>query len=183
MRRLVVTQNITLDGVIEMTDNWFEPGEQAADQLEAEIAHREAADAFLAGRQTFTDLRSYWPHQKDDATRVSAYLDAVDKYVVSSTLEDPGWANSTVLRGPMRQEVATLKAAEGKDIVTTGSITLVHQLIDAGLVDEYRLFVYPVVVGSGRRLFEKRPPRRDLRCIESRLFSSGIALQRFTVPE
>ncbi len=181
MRDLIVTQNITLDGVIEMTGDWFRPGEVSADQLEAEIGHRRAADAFLCGRRTFTDMRGYWPQQENDRTGVTDYLNRVHKYVVSSTLGDPEWENSTVLSGPMRQEVSALKATEGQDIVVTGSITLVHQLIDAALVDEYRLFVYPVVVGSGRRLFEKRPPQGDLQCVEARLFDFGVALQRFRV--
>lgn len=85
---------------------------------------------------------------------MSDYPDTVDKYVVSSTLADPGWQNSTVLRGPLGEEVEALKTAPGRDIVATGSTQLVHALIAADLVDEFRLFVFPVVVRTGARLFE-----------------------------
>ncbi len=91
--------------------------------------------------------------QTDDPTGVSDYLDAVDKYVVSATLDDPGWEHSTVLRGDLVEEVRALKGADGRDIVATGSVRLVHALIADDLVDEYRLFVFPVVVGGGARLF------------------------------
>jgi dihydrofolate reductase len=102
-----------------------------------------AADAFLTGRVTFEQFRAYWPHQADDPTGISDYLNRVQKYVVSATLAEPGWEPTAVLRGPLREEITALKSAPGRDIVVTGSITLVHALIAAGLVDEYRLFVYP----------------------------------------
>ncbi len=105
------------------------------------------------GRRTFVDLRGYWPKQTDDPTGITDYLNRVQKYVVSSTLTDPEWENSTVLAGDPVKEVRALKQQPGQDIVVTGSITLCHTLIEAGLVDEYRLFVYPVVQGRGRRLF------------------------------
>ena len=140
---------------------------------------REAADAFLVGRQTFEDLRSYWPHQADDTTGISDYLNAVQKYVVSSTLQDPEWEPTTILRGPLEDEIRALKEAPGKDIVTTGSITLVRALIAAGLVDEYRLFVYPVVRGEGRRLFADVDELTRLRLVETQPFRSGIVLLRY----
>jgi dihydrofolate reductase len=175
MRDLVVTENITLDGVIEATDGWFNPGdEDLTDVLAALTKQREAADAFLVGRQTFVDMRSYWPRQTDDQTGISDYLNAVAKYVVSSSLEDPQWENSTVLRG--LDEVEALKAEPGKDIVTTGSIDLVHGLMAAGLVDEYRLFLYPVVIGRGRRLFADGTPPANLRLAATQSFTSGITL-------
>jgi dihydrofolate reductase len=101
----------------------------------------------------------------------------VDKYVVSSTLDDPGWENSTVLRGPVVAEVQTLKKEPGRDIVATGSTQLVHALIAAGLVDEYRLFVFPVVVGCGARLFESA--NVTLKLLETRPFVSGAVLLRY----
>jgi dihydrofolate reductase len=184
MRSLVVTENITVDGVIDATGNWFAPSgaDDAADiaeLLEVQEGHREAADALLVGRETFEAFRTYWPQQKDvDTTGVSAYLDAVDKYVVSSTLDEPGWDRSQVLRGPVVDEVTRLKSAPGQDIVVTGSITLVHALTDAGLVDEYRLFVYPVALGRGRRLFADGQSS-GLRLVEAMPFSSGVALLRY----
>ncbi len=98
MRTLAITQNITLDGSIEFLDDWFDPqarGLGDMSDLQEEVQRQSAAsDAFLTGRQTFEDLRSYWPHREDDTTGTSAYLDAVAKYVVSSTLTEPGWENT-----------------------------------------------------------------------------------------
>ena len=89
MRKLVITQNITLDGSIEMLDDWFDPQLQD-DELLAETHRQDAeSDALLLGRQTFEDFRSYWPHQNDDQTGITAYLNGVAKYVVSTTLTDP----------------------------------------------------------------------------------------------
>src|SRR5215207_7767373 len=116
MRDLIVTQNITLDGVIEATEEWFDPasGEDTAVCSRRSDA-RGAADGFLVGRRTFEDLRSFWPRQKDDQTGISDYLNAVSKYVVSGTLQDPQWEHTTVLRGAVREEVRKLKEQQGKD--------------------------------------------------------------------
>ena len=185
MRDLIVTENITLDGVIEAADGWFGPADTDADAVgdsdlvDALAEQREAADAFLVGRVTFEQMRSYWPRRTDDTTGISAYLDRVAKYVVSRTLDDPAWEPTTVLRGPLEADVAALKAAPGADIVATGSMTLVHGLIAAGLVDEYRLFVYPVVVGRGTRLFAEGAAVPRLALVESRAFRSGVVLLRY----
>jgi dihydrofolate reductase len=158
VRRLVVTENITLDGVIDAAEGWFLPSGASdadeSDQLAVVQEQAVASDAFLTGRVTFEALRGFWPQQVDDRTGISEHLDRVAKYVVSSTMTDPRWANSTVLAGPLVDEISTLKEQPGQDIVVTGSITLVHELILSGLIDEYRLFVFPVVLGRGRRLFE-----------------------------
>ncbi|WP_432081303.1 dihydrofolate reductase family protein [Streptomyces sp. WAC 04229] len=164
MRTLAITENITVDGSIEMLTDWFDPQAQGevdmADVMEESHRQDSRADALLLGRRTFEDFRGYWPNQTDDTTGITAYLNQVQKYVVSKTLTDPMWDNSTVLAGDPVEEVRALKAQEGgKDIVLTGSIRLTHTLIEAGLVDEYRLFVYPVVQGRGRRLF--RPTTRS----------------------
>jgi dihydrofolate reductase len=180
MRKLVVTENITLDGVIDMSGGWFDPLARDVDQSDiAEVTaeHRNSADALLVGRNTFEAFRGFWPAQTDDPTGVSDYLNALQKYVVSSTLTEPGWQHSTVLRGELIEEVRALKQRPGLDIVSTGSIQLVHALIAAGLVDEFRLFVFPVVVGRGTRLFESTDTR--LRLVESRPFRSGAVLLRY----
>ena len=184
MRKLVITQNITLDGSIEMLGDWFDPQAQAnqPDLVEELRKQDETADAFLVGRQTFCDLRSYWPQQTDDPTGVADYLNRVRKYVVSSTLTDPEWEPTTILTGDLQREVGALKDSEGGDIVCTGSITLTHALIEAGLVDEYRLFVYPTVQGRGRRLFPDGYEIPALRLTQSRFFATGITLQRYTAP-
>ena len=181
MRRLVVTQNITLDGSIEMLGDWFDPQGQGdqSDLLEELLRQDSEADGLLVGRRTFTDLRGYWPQQTDDTTGVTDYLNQVQKYVVSSTLTDPGWEPTTILPGDPAEEVRALKKTHGRDIVCTGSIRLTHALIGAGLVDEYRLFVYPAVQGRGRRLFPDGYEASGLRLLESRAFRSGITLQRY----
>ena len=114
MRKLVITQNITLDGSIEMLDDWFDPLLQDDELLEETHRQDAEADAMLLGRQTFEDFRSYWPNQPDDPTGITDYLNAVTKYVVSTTMSDPGWTNSTVLTGIPRDARATLKAEAGQ---------------------------------------------------------------------
>jgi len=181
-----MTQNVTLDGSIEMLGEWFDPqgqgGQDNSDLMEELHRQDSRADGFLAGRRTFEDLRGYWPEQSDDSTGVTAYLNRVQKYVVSSTMTDPAWENSTVLSGDPVEEVRALKEQPGQDIVVTGSITLCHTLIEAGLVDEYRLFVYPVVQGGGRRLFPDGFELSELRLLEAKAFRSGIAYLRYARP-
>jgi dihydrofolate reductase len=181
MRDLIITENITLDGVIDAADGWFVPaGDEDVDQSDVIAAlaeQREAADAFLAGRETFEQMRGFWPQRAGDETGVSEYLDRVQKYVVSATMGDPGWEPTTVLRG--LDDVRALKGRHGGDIVVTGSLTLVPDLIAAGIVDEYRLFVYPVVLGRGRRLFQDATDVPRLELVEARPFASGIVLLRY----
>ncbi|MGX9791748.1 dihydrofolate reductase family protein [Mycobacterium sp. MMS18-G62] len=180
MRKLVITENITLDGAIEMLDDWFDPQLQDPDLLEESHRQDGQSDALLLGRQTFDDFRGYWPKQTDDSTGVTDYLNKVAKYVVSSTMSDPQWQNSTVLAGDPVEHVTALKAQPGKDIVVTGSITLVHALIAADVVDEYRLFVYPAVQGRGRRLFPDSTVIPRLALAEpAKSFRSGVTLLRY----
>jgi dihydrofolate reductase len=183
MRELIVTQNITLDGVIDAAEGWFDPaGEEGVDQSDVIATIREqsaASDALLVGRVTFEQLRGYWPLQDDDATGVRDHLNRVHKYVVSTTLRDPAWERSTVLRGPLLEAVWELKAQPGRDIVATGSMSLMPELVAGGVVDEYRLFVYPVVLGRGRRLFADATTVSRLRLAEARPFRSGVVLLRY----
>lgn len=183
MRKLVVTQNITLDGVIDMAEGWADISGRVAAGAEEQVAALQqqaaASDALLLGRTTFTDMRGYWPEVEEDETGNTAHLNEVAKYVLSSTLTDPEWENSTVIRG--LDDVRALKEEPGADIVVTGSIQLTHALIEAGLVDEFRLFVFPAVVGHGARLFEGSTPLRPLRLLESRSFANGVVLGVYTV--
>jgi dihydrofolate reductase len=183
MRELIVTQNITLDGVIDAAEGWFEPsGEEETDESEVIEAVREGmatTDALLFGRVTFEQMRGFWPNQTDDVTGVRDHLNEAHKYVLSRTLQDPAWERSTVLRGPLLEEVRRLKAQPGKGIVATGSMSLMPELVAGGVVDEYRLFVYPVVLGRGQRLFAHAPSMPRLRLAETRPFRSGIVLLRY----
>ena len=179
--RLVVTQNITLDGVVDLSDDWFRPAgaDGAHDvELEEELRRQDTTcDAMLLGRRTFEDFRAYWPQQTDDTTGITDYLNDVSKYVLSTTLQDPEWERTAVLRNV--DDTRALKSETGADIVTTGSISLVRELIAAGLVDEYRLFTYPVVLGRGQRLFAGATEVPPLRLLESQPFRSGIVLLRY----
>jgi dihydrofolate reductase len=175
MRTLAITQNMSADGSIEFLGDWFDPTDQG-DDLVAEIRRQsEREDYLLLGRQTFTDFRGFWPHQHDDTTGIAAALDRVEKLVVSTTLGDPGWEGSTVLGADWRERVGELKQQDGGDIVVTGSISLVPDVIAAGLVDEYRLFVHPAVQGRGRRLFPEGHEGR-LTLEASRAFANGVVL-------
>ncbi|PZS19741.1 MAG: dihydrofolate reductase [Pseudonocardiales bacterium] len=183
MRDLIVTENITIDGVIEASDGWFDPARGNEDMSDVETALREqrdAADALLLGRVTFEQMRGYWPLQTDDPTGITDYLNEVTKHVVSSTLREPEWDHTVVLRGV--DDVRTLKSEPGSDIVCTGSMRLVRALIAAGLVDEYRLFTYPVVIGRGQRLFADATDVPRLRLVQSHPFRSGIVLLRYRAP-
>ncbi|GAB3995521.1 dihydrofolate reductase family protein [Nocardioides marmoraquaticus] len=181
MRTLAITQNLTVDGRVEMLDDWFDAQGQGDDADLVEENHRQdaAADAFLCGRQTFLDLRGYWRDLTDDRTGVSDYLNGVQKYVVSSTLGDPEWERTTVLSGDPLDAVRELKDQPGRDIVVTGSIRLCHALIEADLVDEYRFFTYPVVQGRGRRLFPDGTAPGRLERLEVKGFGSGITLTTY----
>lgn len=183
MRKLVITENITLDGSIEMLGDWFDPQGQGevdnSDLLEEMHRQSSRADALLVGRQTFEDLRGYWRDLTDDTTGVSTYLNHVQKYVVSSTLTDPDWDRTDVLRGDLVAAVRAMKKDNGLDIVLTGSITVVHALIEAEVVDEYRLLVYPIIQGHGRRLFPDGSKPKPLKLLESKSFRSGIAQLRY----
>ena len=174
MRSLIVTENVTLDGVVETLHDWFSVS-QGDDIQAVNRAHMAGADAVLLGRSTYEEFAGFWPAQTDDQTGVSDYLNRTEKFVVSSTMTRADWQNTTILGGPLAEEIARLKRRPGKDIVATGSITLVHALLREGLVDEFRLFVYPVVLGHGRRLFPEGVDAR-LRLVDSQTFKSGVAL-------
>ncbi|WP_040491189.1 dihydrofolate reductase family protein [Ilumatobacter nonamiensis] len=181
--KLVITQNITLDGVIEVTDatgEWFAPAGGDADMSDLEASLREMMgeqDAQLYGRKTFEAMRGFWPNRTDDTTGITDHLDTVRKYVISTTMTDPEWQNSTVLHGDLIPAVRDLKDQPGSVLGVTGSISVCHALIAADLVDEYRLFVYPTVVSQARRLFDGTAARPcDLELVATQQFRSGIVL-------
>ena len=183
MGKLVVTENMTVDGVIEQIDDWFSAaGASEADTSDIEATlreHMERQGALLLGRKTFEAFRGYWPAQTADRTGIRDHLDRVPKYVVSKTFGDPGWENTTVIRGVVAQEVEKLKERVPAEIGVTGSIMLVHALVADGLVDEYRLFVHPVVVGRGRKLFEDAAELRRLELVDAEPFRSGVVLMTY----
>jgi dihydrofolate reductase len=181
VRDLIVTENVTLEGVVEASEGWFTPY-QGDDIGAVNRAHMAAADAVLLGRVTYEEFAGFWPLQTADTTGVTDYLNRTAKYVVSSSLTKADWQNTTILRGPIAEEIAALKRLPGKDIVATGSITLVRALLRAGLVDVYRLFIHPLVLGRGRRIFGDGFDR-PLRLAETQTFQSGVVLLTYRTAE
>ena len=180
MRPLVVTQNITVDGVVEMLDDWFDPMTQDAEMLAVNQRDSALCDTLVLGRQTFEDFRGFWPEQVDDPTGVTEELDGLDKFVVSRTMTDPRWQNSTVIDGDPLSAIRRLHDRPGDgEVVVTGSITLCHRLIAAGIVDDYRLWTYPYVQGRGRRLFPDGY-RVPLRLVEHLAFATGVTYTHWT---
>lgn len=169
MRKLVVTEFVSLDGVVE-DPAWTFPywnDEIAAFKGE----ETSASDALLLGRVTYEGFAAAWPESTDEG---ADYFNSVRKYVVSTTLEEPlEWNNSTLIKGDVVEEITNLKRQDGKDITVHGSAALAQTLMRHDLVDRYRLLVYPVVLGEGKRLFEEGVPA-TLKLLESRSFDSGV---------
>ena len=133
-----------------------------------------ASDTMLVGRRTYEAFAAFWPHQPGGTPMVD-YINSVPKYVVSTTLEKPlGWNNSTLIEGDVAEGVAELKQRPGKDITVLGSADLVNALLRDGLLDELRLMVHPIVLGSGKRLFEDGGDRKALELVDSRKFATGV---------
>ena len=179
MARIVVTEFASLDGVMEGPggDNdfargaWsfeFDRGEDG-DQFKADETME--ADALLLGRRTYEGFAAAWPGRDGE---FADKFNTMPKYVVSSTLEDPSWTNTTVLTGDALQEVARLKDELHGDVIVHGSGTLVRALVAADLVDELRLMVFPVVLGTGRRLFGDTDDAKRLRLTASEVVGDGV---------
>jgi dihydrofolate reductase len=170
MRRVIASLFLSLDGVVESPEKWHFP--YANDEMGAVIGHAMAeADAFLVGRVGYQEWAEYWPAADNE---MADYMNDTRKYVVSRTLTTAAWQNSTLLDGDISEEVPKLKEQPGKNITVSGSATLVRSLLDANLLDELRLMVHPIVVGSGRRLFEDSGDRKPLELVDSRTFSTGV---------
>lgn len=168
MRNLVVTEFVSLDSVME-NPAWTFPywnDEIAAFKGE----ETDAADALLLGRVTYEGFAAAWPNSPDEG---APYFNSVRKYVVSNTLDKAEWNNSVIISGDVVREIQTLKQSVGRDIMVHGSGTLVQTLLQHGLVDRVRLLVYPVVLGTGKRLFADGTAA-TLQLLETRAFSSGV---------
>src|SRR5712691_11111838 len=129
--------------------------------------------ALLLGRVTYEGFAEAWPSREGE---FADKFNTMSKYVVSSTLEKPEWNNSTVLKGDVAEEVAKLKRDHDGDIVVHGSARLVQSLLEHDLVDELRLMVYPVVLGSGKRLFGETNDKKPLRLVDSKIVGDGVAI-------
>jgi dihydrofolate reductase len=129
----------------------------------------------LMGRMLYEEWAAFWPKQDPDENPVAARMNGVRKYVVSTTLEEPlEWQNSTLIGDDVAEEITRLKEQPGKDISISGSPTLVRSLLEDGLLDELRLMVHPIVVGSGKRLFEDGGDQQALDLVDSKTFSTGV---------
>jgi len=133
-------------------------------------------DAFLLGRRTYEIFASYWPRVTDPADPVASKLNGLPKYVASSTLKDPSWANTTVLSGDLAQAVRDLKARPGNELQVHGSGQLVRFLLGHDLLDRLNLEVFPVLVGKGKRLFPEDGPDTRLELITSKTTPSGVQI-------
>jgi dihydrofolate reductase len=181
MGRIVVTEFISLDGVIE------DPGgseDYKYGGWSFEISRGDEGDKFkldealdsaalLLGRRTYEGFASAWPSRDGE---FADKFNNMPKYVVSSTLKDPEWTNTTVLGDDLAAEVGRLKQEIEGDIVVHGSAELVQALVEQGLVDELRLMVFPVVLGAGKRLFGETSDKRPLRLSDSKIVGDGVAL-------
>jgi dihydrofolate reductase len=180
MGRIVVTEFVSLDGVMEDPGGSedFEHGGWTFEVSRGEEGDRFKLDealeteALLLGRRTYEGFAEAWPQREGE---FADKFNGMPKYVVSSTLRDPEWNNSTVLGGELAEEVEKLKESHDGDIVVHGSATLAEELIDQGLVDELRLMVFPVVLGSGRRLFGDSR-KRPLSLADSKVVGDGIVI-------
>ena len=176
MRKVVVVEFLSLDGVMEWPEEWA--FSYSNDEMEeANAAGMAASDAMLLGRVTYQEFASYWPYQDSADQPFTDYLNNTPKYVVSTSLEEPlEWNNSTLIKGNVAEEVPRLKRQPGNDILIFGSGDLVNTLMQHDLIDEYRLMIFPVVVGSGKRLFGDEIDTKVLRLVETKTFGSGVVV-------
>jgi dihydrofolate reductase len=181
MGKIVISENVTLDGVIEdpAGDEGFARGgwvgRIAALPALAKATLDEAlgTEALLLGRRSYEWFAARWPSRSGE---LADRLNSLPKYVVSSTLEDPDWNNSTVLKGDVVNEVSRLKQQLNGEINVPASFQLVHTLIEHDLVDELRLKIFPVVLGAGERLFGEASDKKPMRLVDTQTLGDGIAL-------
>ncbi len=173
MRKIVVTTFISLDGVME-NPAWSAPywNDQIANFKAEETL---SSDALLLGRVTYEGFAQAWPGRTDDPG--ADYFNGVRKYVVSTTLDKVEWNNSRLIKGNIVEAIKKLQQEDGTNITVHGSATLAQFLTKNNLVDEYRMLVYPVVVGGGKRLFSAENAMTKLKLIDTQNFSGVIALR------
>lgn len=181
MGRIVVTEFVSLDGVIEAPGGgedfrhggWSFEIERGPEGDKFKLDETLESEALLLGRVTYEGFAAAWPSRGGE---FADKLNGMPKYVVSSTLRDPEWNNTTVLDGGVEAAVSKLKQEQDGDIVVHGSARLVQALVERGLVDELRLMVFPVVLGSGKRLFGETSDKQRLRLTRSETVGDGVAI-------
>jgi dihydrofolate reductase len=186
MGRIVVTEFISLDGVIEAPGGgedfkhggWTFEIDRGAEGDKFKLDELFEAEAQLLGRRTYEGFAAAWPKMNDEAG-FAEKMNGMPKYVFSSTLEQAEWENSTVLNGDFAEEIGKLKQEVDGVILVAGSAQLVQGLIEHDLVDEIRLMVFPVLLGSGKRLFGEHADKKPLRLVESKTVGDGVEVQTY----
>jgi dihydrofolate reductase len=181
MGRIVVTEFVSLDGVMEdpggvedyKHGGWTIENSNGEEGEKFKLDEALSSAALLLGRITYQVFAEAWPSR---SVEFADKFNTMPKYVVSSTLEEPEWNNSTVLRGDVPEEVAKLKQEQDGDIVVHGSAQLAQTLLEHDLVDELRLMVYPVVRGTGKRLFDEASDKSSLRLVDSKVVGDGVVI-------
>ena len=174
MRKVIAAEFVSLDGVMESPEQWHFPyfNDEMGEAIGAAMGQ---ADAMLMGRVLYEEWAAYWPQQDPEENPFAARMNSIQKYVVSTTLEGPlGWSNSTLIGGNVAEEISRLKQQPGKHIAISGSGTVVRSLLADDLLDELKLMVHPVVVGTGKRLFEEGGEQKALKLVDSKTFSTGV---------
>jgi dihydrofolate reductase len=181
--RIVVTEFVSLDGVVEAPGGgedfryggWSLEINRGEEGDKFKLDETLSSEALLLGRVTYEGFAASWPSRTDEVGFADKF-NTMPKYVVSSTLEEPEWNNSTVLEGDVVEEVSRLKQEQDGDIVVHGSPRLVQTLLEHDLVDELRLMVFPVVLGSGKRLFGETSDKKPLRLTDTKVVGDGVAI-------
>jgi dihydrofolate reductase len=181
MGRIVVTEFVSLDGVVEdpggaedfKYGGWSFEFDRGADGNKFKLDETLAAEALLLGRKTYQGFADAWPSRDGE---FADKFNSMPKYVVSSTLKDPEWNNSTVLEGDVTDAVSKLRDEIDGDIVVHGSAQLAQTLLEADLVDELRLMVFPVVLGAGKRLFGETGDKKPFALADSKTVGDGVAI-------
>jgi dihydrofolate reductase len=181
--RIVVTEFVSLDGVMEAPGGgedfkhagWTFEIERGDEGDKFKLDETLSSEALLLGRKTYEGFAAAWPSRTDEVGFADKF-NSMPKYVVSSTLENPEWNNTTVLKGDPVEEVSKLRQRPGGDIVVHGSAQLVQTLLEHDLVDELRLMIFPVVLGTGKRLFGETSDKKRLRLTDSKTVGDGITI-------
>jgi dihydrofolate reductase len=179
--RIVVTEFVSLDGVMEdpggaenfRHGGWSFEISRGEEGGKFKLDEAFSSDALLLGRVTYEGFAEAWPSREGE---FADKFNSMPKYVVSSTLEEPEWNNSTVLKGDIADEIGKLRKEQDGDIVVHGSARLAQTLLEHDLVDELRLMVFPVVLGSGKRLFGETSDKKPLRLVDSKVVGDGVAI-------
>jgi dihydrofolate reductase len=182
MRRVVVTEFISVDGVIEAPGGgedfdrggWAFQFDRGDEGNKFKLDELFEADAQLLGRRTYEGFAAAWPSRPDDEAGFTKRMNGMPKYVVSNTLEDPSWENTIVLAGDAAEAVRKLKEDGDGVVLIAGSAQLVQALTEAGLVDEYRLMVFPIILASGMRLLDETADATTLELVGTQSFDNGV---------